>query len=67
MKRIAIPVVLLLTACEPTAPPQPETGRVPNPAFETQVQAMQKARAAEGQVMDAAEAQRRQIEDATRP
>jgi hypothetical protein len=64
MKRILLPLVLLLTACEP-APPPPETERQPNPAFETQIQAMEKARAVEGQVMDAAEAQRKQMEEAT--
>ncbi len=64
MKRILLPLVLLLAACEP-APPPPETERQPNPAFETQIQAMEKARAVEGQVMDAAEAQRKQMEEAT--
>jgi len=66
IKRILIPLVLLLAACDPTPPPQPqpETGRAPNPVFETQIQAVGKARAVEGQVMDAAEAQRKQIEDA---
>jgi hypothetical protein len=59
-----IPLVLILTACDPAPPPQPETGRQPNPAFETQIKAMEKARAVEGQVMDAAEAQRKQIEAA---
>jgi hypothetical protein len=65
MKRILIPLVLLLAACDPTPPPPPpETARSPNPLFETQIQAVGKARAVEGQVMDAAEAQRKQIEDA---
>jgi len=70
IKRILIPLVLLLAACDPTPTPspppqpQPETGRAPNPVFETQIQAVGKARAVEGQVMDAAEAQRKQIEDA---
>jgi hypothetical protein len=65
MKRILLPLVLLLAACEPAPPPQPETERQPNPAFETQIQAVEKARAVEGQVMDAAEAQRKQMEEAT--
>ena len=68
MKRILmIAGLLLLAACDPTPPPQPETGRQPNPVFETQIQAMEKARAVEGQVMEAAEAQRRQMDAATQP
>lgn len=63
MKRILIPLALILAACDPTPPPQPETGRQPNPAFETQIQAMEKARAVEQQVMDAAEAQRKQMDE----
>lgn len=65
MKRIAIPLVMILTACDPTPPPQPETARTPNPVFETQIQAVEKARAVEGQMMEAAEAQRKQMENAT--
>jgi len=67
MNRILIPLALLLAACNPTPPPppQPETERQPNPVFETQIQAVGKARAVEGQVMDAAEAQRKQMEAAT--
>ncbi len=64
MKRVAIPFAIVLTACDPTPPPQPETTRAPNPVFETHIQAMDKARAVEGQVMDAAEAQRKQMEEA---
>lgn len=60
-----LPLVLLsLAGCDPTPPPQPETERQPNPVFETQIQAMEKARAVEGQLQDAAEAQRRQLEAA---
>lgn len=66
MKRIAILLGLLLSACDPSPPP-PETERQPNPAFETQIQAMEKARAVEQQVRDAADAQRRQLETATQP
>lgn len=66
MKWTLIPLVLALSACDPTPPPQPETENKPNPVFETQIQAVQKAQAVEGQVMDAADAQRKQIEDATR-
>lgn len=64
MKRIAIPLVMILTACDPTPPPQPETARTPNPVFETQIQTVEKARAVEGQMMEAAEAQRKQMEEA---
>ena len=64
MKRILIPVALILSACDPTPPPQPETERQPNPVFETQIKAMEKARAVEDQVMEAAEAQRRQMDEA---
>ena len=67
MKRIAILLGLLLSACDPTPPPQPETERKPNPAFETQIQAMEKARAVEQQVRDVADAQRQQLEAATQP
>ena len=64
MKRILIPLGLILTACDPTPPPQPEAERQPNPVFETQIKAMEKARAVEGQVTEAAEAQRKQIDEA---
>ncbi|MDP1573215.1 MAG: hypothetical protein Q8M04_03160 [Pseudomonadota bacterium] len=67
MKRTLIPLVLILAACDPTPPPQPETERKPNPAFETQIQAVEKARAVEQQIQDAAEAQRKQMETATQP
>ncbi|MDP2031741.1 MAG: hypothetical protein Q8K12_19080 [Thiobacillus sp.] len=65
MKRILIPLVLLLSACDASPPPQPQTERQPNPVFETQIQAMKKAQAVEGQVMDAAEAQRKQVDEET--
>ena len=65
MKRIPILLGLILSACDPTPPPQPETERKPNPAFETQIQAMEKARAVEGQMKEAAEAQRKQMDEAT--
>jgi len=65
MKPSLIPLVLLLTACDPAPPPQPETERQPNPVFETQIQTVKKAHAVEGQVMDATEAQRKQVETAT--
>jgi hypothetical protein len=65
MKRVLIPLVLLLSACDPTPPPQPKTEPQPNPVFETQIQAMKKAQAVDGQVKDAAEAQRKQMDAAT--
>jgi hypothetical protein len=67
MKWILIPLALILTACDPTPPPQPETERQPNPVFETQIQAMEKARAAEKQMQEAAEVQRKQLEAETQP
>lgn len=65
MKRILIPLAALLTACDPSPPPQPETAGQPGTVFETQIQAVEKARAIEGQVMDAAEAQRKNIDETT--
>lgn len=65
MKWTLIPLALILTACDPTPPPQPKTERTPNPVFETQIRSMEKAKAVEGQVMDAAEAQRKQMDAAT--
>jgi len=65
MKRTLIPLVLFLSACDASPPPQPKTERQPNPVFETQIQAVKKAQAVEGQVMDAAEAQRKQVDAAT--
>ena len=67
MKRIAILLGLLLSACDPTPPPQPETERKLNPAFETQIQAMKKARAVEQQARDATDAQRQHLEAGTPP
>jgi hypothetical protein len=67
MKRILIPLLLTLTGCDPTPPPQPQTGESkPKPVFETQIQAVEQARAVEGQVMDAAAAQKQQIDEAAR-
>ncbi len=65
MKWTLIPLVLVLAACDSSPPPQPKTERQPNPVFETQIQAVKKAQAVEGQVMDAADAQRRQIDQST--
>ena len=65
MKRLLIPLVLTLAACDASPPPQPQTeARPPNPVFETQIRAVEKARAVEGQVMDAAAAQKQQIDEA---
>ena len=64
MKWPLIPLALILTACDPAPPPQPETEHQPNPVFETQIKAMEKARAVEEQVREAAEAQRRQLDEA---
>ena len=65
MKWILIPLALTLTACDPTLAPQPETERRPNPAFETQARAMEKARAVEQQMEDTAATQRKALDAAT--
>lgn len=67
MKGLLIPFVLLLSACNPAPPPQPRTRDKPVPIFDSQVQSLKKSQAVEGQVMDAAEAQRRQLDQATQP
>lgn len=69
MKWTLIPLVWMLTACNPAPPVQPKTEHAkaehgPNPVFETQIQAIEKAKAVEGQVRDAAEAQRKQMDAA---
>ena len=61
MKWFVIPFAILVAGCDPTTPPQPETPRAANPVFETQIQAIEKAKAVEGQMKDAIEAQRRQM------
>ena len=63
-KRILIPLALFLSACDASPPPQPQTERPPNPVFETQIQAVKKAEAVEGQVMNAAKAQRELVDEA---
>ena len=65
MKWPLIPLVLMLAACDSSPPPQPKTEPAPNPVFETQIQAVRKAHAVEGQVKDATDAQRKQIDEAT--
>jgi len=65
MKGHLIPLVLLLSACNPAPPPQPKPEDKPNPVFDTQIQSVRKAQAVEAQVMDAADAQRKQIDNAT--
>jgi hypothetical protein len=68
MKPLLLAFVALLSACNnPTPPPKVEATPKPNPIFETQIQAMKKARAVEGQVNATAEAQRKQIEQAEKP
>jgi hypothetical protein len=66
MKHLLIPLALGLAACDASPPPPPQTAaRQPNPVFETQIQAMEKARALEGQAMEAAETQKKQMDEAT--
>ena len=63
MKWSLLALALLLAACDPAAPPTPET---PASVLAAQTRALDKARAVEGQLMDAAAAQRAQIDTATR-
>lgn len=65
MRWTLIPLALILTACDGGPAPHPKTGSEPNPAFQAQIQAIEKARAVDGQVTAAAQAQRKQIDDAT--
>lgn len=72
MKRFLIPIVLvlMLAACDkPVPPPPPKTETVSGSdrLFDTQRRALEKARAVEGQVNAAAEAQRKQVDQATQP
>jgi len=70
MKRLLIPLVLLLAACDNTVPPPPpKTDAVSGSdrLFDPQRRALEKARAVEGQVNAAAEAQRKQLEQTTQP
>ena len=67
MKTLVPALLLILAGCDGSVPPpEPEVDPgPPNPAFETQIQAVDKARAVEGQLLDAAEAERQQIDQAT--
>lgn len=65
MKWTWLPLALILTACDQTPPPQPKTAQQPAPIFNTQIQALDKAKAVEGQTLDAAAAQRKQVDEAT--
>lgn len=70
MKRLLIPLVLMLTACDNTVPPPPPKTEVisgPDRLFDTQRSALEKARVVEGQMNAAAEAQRKQLEQTTQP
>ena len=71
MKRLLIPLVLLLAACDNTVPPPPPKTDAAvggsDRLFDTQRRALEKARAVEGQVNAAAEAQRKQLEQTTQP
>ena len=76
MKRLLIslaliPLGLTLAACDNTAPPQPPktdaAAQGSDRLFDSQRQALEKARAVEGQVNAAAEAQRKQMEQAAQP
>ena len=71
MKKLLIPLVFLLGACDNTVPPPPpktEAAAVGSDRlFDSQRQALEKARTVEGQVNAAAEAQRKQMEQAAQP
>ena len=70
MKQLLIPLVLILAACDNTTPPPPpktEAVSGSDRLFDTQRHALEKARAVEGQVNAAAEAQRKQMEQTTQP
>ena len=67
MKATLIPLVLILAGRDPTPPPHPETERTPSPAFATQAQALEKARAVEARLMDGGEAQRTRTEGTAPP
>ncbi len=70
MKRLLIPFVLMLAACDNTVPPPPPKTEVisgPDRLFDTQRSALEKARVVEGQMNAAAEAQRKQLEQTTQP
>ena len=68
MKPLLLAFAVLLSACnKPAPPPKVDATPASNPIFDTQIQAMRKARAVEGQVNAAAEAQRKQIEQAEKP
>jgi hypothetical protein len=64
MKRLLIPMVLALAACDNPTPPPKTAEPVSDPLFAAQRQALQKAEAVQGQVDAAAEAQKKQIEQA---
>ncbi|MFN3545277.1 MAG: hypothetical protein ACK4UX_10550 [Thiobacillus sp.] len=66
MKRLLVPICLALAACEPTPPPQPEVERQPNPLFETQMRAMDKARDTGAVLQESEDARRKQLEEAMR-
>ena len=67
MKILVAALLLILAACDGSVPPpEPDIeSRQPNPTFETQIEAVDKAGAVEGQLLDAAEAQRQQVDQAT--
>ncbi|MFP5409753.1 MAG: hypothetical protein ACLGG6_02160 [Gammaproteobacteria bacterium] len=64
MKRLVLPAALLLAACDPTPPPQPEVEREPNPVFESQIRAIEKARDTGAVLQESEDARRRQLEEA---
>ena len=71
MKKLLIPLMLVLGACDNTVPPPPPkieaAAAGSDRLFDSQRQALEKARAVEGQVNVAAEVQRKQMEQAAQP
>ena len=71
MKKTLISLVLMLGACDNPVPPPPPKTEAAAPGsdrlFDSQRQALEKARAVEGQMNAAAEAQRQQMEQAAQP
>lgn len=66
MKRFLLSLCLVLAACEPSPPPpQPEVEREPNPLFESQIRAMDRARETGAVLQESEDARRRQLEEAT--
>lgn len=70
MKRLLIPLVLMLAACDntvPTPPPKTDVVIESDRLFDSQRNALEKARGVESQLNAAAEARRKQLDQTTEP